>query len=89
MKRALIGLSLFSLAMLATPVIASADGGWTVVSTDTTDLNVPGPADDANEVAIVNTIGDDPALYPLPSQFPAMASAYAASAVVAENVIAE
>jgi hypothetical protein len=89
MKRALLGLSLFSLATLATPVIASADGGWTVVTTDTTDLNVPGPADDANEAAIINSIGDDPALYPMPSRLPAMASADAATALTVESVIAE
>jgi hypothetical protein len=71
----MIGLSLFGLLALASPLAVSADEGVSV--------NVPTASDDASQVAMVIAIGGDPAAAPLPSQLPGLANEEALGAALA------
>src|SRR5262245_52611483 len=74
MRNALIGLSLFGLLALASPLAVSADGG---------SVNVPTAADDVSQAAMVIDIGGEPTDAPLPSHLPALAPDEALDAVLA------
>ena len=80
MKRLLVGLCAFGLVTLATPLVASADGGWETIPAPG-GANTPTLVDDDTQIAIANELGVPLDEVVMPTHLPYIATDAAFGAV--------
>jgi hypothetical protein len=80
MRRLMVALCVFGLVALATPLVASADGGWETIPAPGA-VNTPTLADDDLQVAIANEVGMPTEEVVMPTRLPYIAGDAAFGAV--------